>query len=62
MKVKPKADSPANLLGWMTGIVEVGKRELFQRHLSKPNFPRTPRISLSPLSCRYALLYFLVER
>ena len=25
MKIKPKAESPADLLGWMTGIVDVGK-------------------------------------
>jgi hypothetical protein len=25
MKIKPKADSPADLLSWMTGIVDVGK-------------------------------------
>jgi hypothetical protein len=25
MKIKPKADSPADLLGWMTEIVDVGK-------------------------------------
>jgi hypothetical protein len=25
MKIKPKAESPADLLGWMTGIVNVGK-------------------------------------